>query len=458
MTGATATLDDETVKKVIRQVEFYFSDSNLPRDKFLRKTIDESDDGLVSLALICSFTRMRGHLGLDNIKADEIPEDTVKGVANALRKSTALKISDDGMKVGRIAELVKAEEVIEQVDTRTIAVSPLEYNVKLEDVESFFGQFAKVNSVRLPRHVADKKLFCGTALVEFSIQEDAESILKKSLFYSGAELELTPKKVFDAEREKMLEEHKTISAHVSDLKNNSNMEPEYPNGLIVSFKLKRMKDEGTTEQSGTSERSAEGDASNDRVDVPNVGEEGSKSIENGGQDKDTKVDDHNGVAAAEKETEDEDQSADGAYEKEEDNEDEHSLASSKDGINFVRREDLKAVFKKFGTVKYVDFTMGAESGYIRFEEPEEAQKARAAAVLAEEGGLLVKNFIAILEPLTGDAEKDYWKAIRGNQGRSHDRDNRGGRGRGGKYLRGKHPRSKNQDSGGHRKKVRKLAI
>ncbi|KAI4376305.1 hypothetical protein MLD38_014085 [Melastoma candidum] len=206
MTGAAAELDDETVKKVIRQVrfplpkvsstEFYFSDCNLPRDKFPRKTIHESDDGLVSLALICSFTRMRGHLCLGNVKADEIPEDTVKVVADALRKSTALKISDDGMKVGRIAELVKAEDVIEQVDTRTISVSPLEYDVKLEDIEFFFCQFAKVNSVRLPRHVTDKKLFCGTALVEFSSQEEAESILKKSLVYSGAELELKTKKAF----------------------------------------------------------------------------------------------------------------------------------------------------------------------------------------------------------------------------------------------------------------------
>lgn len=45
--------------------------------------------------------------------------------------------------------------------------------------------------------------------------------------------------------------------------------------------------------------------------------------------------------------------------------------------------------------------MGATSGYIRFEEPEAAQKARAAAVLAEEGGLLVKNYVAVLEPVTG---------------------------------------------------------
>ena len=35
--------------------------------------------------------------------------------------------------------------------------------------------------------------------------------------------------------------------------------------------------------------------------------------------------------------------------------------------------------------QYVDYHMGAESGYVRFEQPEMVQKPRAAAVLAEEG-------------------------------------------------------------------------
>lgn len=45
--------------------------------------------------------------------------------------------------------------------------------------------------------------------------------------------------------------------------------------------------------------------------------------------------------------------------------------------------------------------MGDESGFIRFDEPEAAQKARAAAVLSEKGGLVVKNYIATLDPVTG---------------------------------------------------------
>ena len=113
------------------QVEFYFSDSNLPRDGFLRRTVEESEDGcknplvfisddlagscrsganfvlspfgrgadwaVVSLALICSFSRMRSHLGLEgDVKPDTMPEETVLAVADVLRRSTALRVSEDG--------------------------------------------------------------------------------------------------------------------------------------------------------------------------------------------------------------------------------------------------------------------------------------------------------------------------------------------------------------------------
>ncbi|KAL9313423.1 hypothetical protein ACSQ67_018875 [Phaseolus vulgaris] len=93
---ATQSLDEETTKKVIRQVEFYFSDSNLLTDGFMRKSITESEDGLISLALICSFNRMRKHLTLGEVKPDGVPEDTVKAVAQTLRNSASLKVSEDG--------------------------------------------------------------------------------------------------------------------------------------------------------------------------------------------------------------------------------------------------------------------------------------------------------------------------------------------------------------------------
>ncbi|XP_042486614.1 la protein 1-like [Macadamia integrifolia] len=471
---ATASLDEETTKKVLRQVEFYFSDSNLPRDNFLKKLISESEDGMVNLALICSFSRMKSHLGLGDAKPEDISEDVVKAVAEVLRKSASLKISEDGKKVGRTTELLKPEDVIEQVDIRTIAAGPLEYDVKLEDVESFFAQCGKVNSVRLPRHVADKRFFCGTALIEFSTEEDVENVLKKSLLYAGAELELKPKKEFDAEREKMLEEFESSRSSTGpNSKNSSSSDSGYPKGLIVAFKLKSTSTGESVGKIGIQEtKDNNGDvckSSNESDSAINAPEESKKvvseNVENIEKEpinsteevRREKVDEET-MEECEEETEEpvlesekgsledscqerKDKATDG---------DKNTAAMYKDNKDVVLREDLKDVFQRFGTVKYVDYRIGEDSGYIRFEEPEGAQKARAAAVLVEEGGLIVKNFIATLEPVTGEAEKEYWSLFRGNQDRF--RGGRGNRGRGGrfnkggKHFGGKRGRSKENDS------------
>ncbi|RZB57589.1 La protein 1 isoform B [Glycine soja] len=396
---STASLDEETAKKVVRQVEFYFSDSNLPRDNFLRKTVTESEDGMVSLALICSFNRMRTHLNLGDVKLDGVTKDTVKAVAQALKNSALVRVSEDGTKVGRATELLKPEEVIEQVEIRTIAALPFEYDVKLEDVETFFAQYAKVNSVRLPRHVGDKKFFCGTALVEFSSDEETEKVLKQSLVYAGAELQLKLKKDFDAQREKELEEQEKFRPPLgSGHQNNTNTEANYPKGLLIAFKLKSISDQVPLDQNNIDQQANDSNVVKDNAD----------------NDKE-----NNGVSEG-KDTEGE--------EKSKETDGKNYAAAYKDNNDVVSREDLKGVFEKFGTVKYIDFKIGEESGYIQFEEPEAAQKARAAAVLSEKEGLVVKNYIATLDPVTGEAEREYWTLLRGNQGKIRGCTNNRGRG------------------------------
>ncbi|CAI9759652.1 unnamed protein product [Fraxinus pennsylvanica] len=404
---------------------------------------------------------MRGHLGLGDAKPEDVSEDTVEAVAETLRTSTFVKISEDGKKVGRVTELAKPEEVIEQLDVRTIAASPLEYDVKLEDIELFFNNYAKVNSVRLPRHVADKRLFSGTALIEFSTEEDAANVLKQSLSYAGVELELRPKKDFDEERAKQEEEvEKTRSQVGSNRNNKANARPDYPEGLIVAFKLKRISSGGSEEQNvnvaPVNNIGGAPKTDGEQATPHNITEETeqkmSGDIKDEGNDKDN-------VEGDEENEEDTTGAENEVQESKGVGEEKSTIADYKDNKDVVLREDLKSIFQKFGTVKFIDFKIGSDAGYIRFEDAGTAQKARAAAVLAEEGGLIVKNFVATLDPVTGDAEKEYWNLLRTNQEKHRDnfKSNRGRGGkhnRGGRHFNGKHSRS--SDSGSRPNKVQKV--
>ncbi|RDX79519.1 La protein 1, partial [Mucuna pruriens] len=471
---ATQLLDEETAKKVLRQVEFYFSDSNLLTDGFMRKSITEGEDGIfivgldcgrtvISLPLICSFKRMRMHLNLGDARADEVPQDIVNAVAQTLRTSASLKVSEDGGKVGKTTELPKKEK-IEQAEIRTLAVSPFEYDLKLEDVEKFFGQYGKVNTVRLPHHVGNKNFFCGTAIVEFSSREEVEKVMKEKLVYEGVELELKPKKDFDAERVKELEDYKKSRLPVdSNYQNNSNVEEEdYPKGLIIAFKLQSISEEIHSKQNGVDQQANDNSVVSKTADNPpsgiTSGENDQMVTENVNNNEDemkegkeTETEENNEMKEA-KETESEvniEVKEGKITEGEENNRQagaKFSAASYKDNMDVVSREDLRSVFQKFGTVKYIDFKIGEKSGYIRFEETEAAQKARTAAVISEKAGLVVKNYIATLEPVIGQAEREYWRLLRGNQGKQREFKNKQGRG-GRKHGRwGKHARPRENES------------
>ena len=53
-------------------------------------------------------------------------------------------------------------------------------------------------------------------------------------------------------------------------------------------------------------------------------------------------------------------------------------------------------------VQYVDYAKGKESGFLRFADPEEAQKLRAAAAKEPEGGLTIAKHLVTFEALEGE--------------------------------------------------------
>ena len=86
--------DDRSERKILRQLEFYFSESNLPRDKFLRELVERDEDRFVEMKTLLKFQRMRDLL--QEFGGSNNP-DVVDMVVNLLReKSKQLECDERG--------------------------------------------------------------------------------------------------------------------------------------------------------------------------------------------------------------------------------------------------------------------------------------------------------------------------------------------------------------------------
>lgn len=175
--------------EILKQVEFYFSDQNLPKDKYL-SSLTKENDGWVPITTIACFGRMRRF-------------SPFSAIVEALKKSPELlEVSEDGELVRRKIPLVSAaddeadddEEAKEGEDgkprkkpeskatqafNRSIYAKGFgeETPTSQYDIEKFFESFAPVTQVRL-RRTEDKK-FKGSVFVEFAKLEDAKRFLEQ---------------------------------------------------------------------------------------------------------------------------------------------------------------------------------------------------------------------------------------------------------------------------------------
>ena len=78
-------------RQLLRQIEYYFSDSNFPKDKFLMAEVAKSEEGWVELSTIANFNKVK----------QMVPSQELPVIADALGFSTFLEVSDDGLKVRR---------------------------------------------------------------------------------------------------------------------------------------------------------------------------------------------------------------------------------------------------------------------------------------------------------------------------------------------------------------------
>jgi len=171
--------DEDLCEKITQQVEFYFSDANITKDKFLLKHVKRNKEGFVSLKLISSFKRVK-HLTKD-----------WRQVATAIKTcSKKLEVNDLETKVRRLEDLPAYDET---TPSRTVVVLNLPMDrPTIEGVAEIFKVNGEIVLVRILRPgnpiPADIKQYVAKhpemttkvcALVEFERTEFAQKAVKE---------------------------------------------------------------------------------------------------------------------------------------------------------------------------------------------------------------------------------------------------------------------------------------
>ncbi|CAD6229777.1 unnamed protein product [Miscanthus lutarioriparius] len=128
-------LTDDLRDRIVKQVEYYFSDENLPTDEFLLKYVKKNKKGFVPIETIASFRRMK-----------KLVQD-LSVIEAALRTSPKLVVSSDGKRVRRLHPLPHNE--LKDSKKSTVLVENLPLDFSMESIQEKFGTVGKVVNVTI---------------------------------------------------------------------------------------------------------------------------------------------------------------------------------------------------------------------------------------------------------------------------------------------------------------------
>ncbi|KAG5893145.1 hypothetical protein JTB14_000409 [Gonioctena quinquepunctata] len=144
--------------RILQQMEFYFGDSNLSKDRFLSQLLNE--DPYVDLKVFLDFNQIKKL------------NCTIDDIRKALGKSKLIELSEDKEKICRKKPLVLKKNVEEY----TIYVENIKVDADHEWLIQLFSDFGKVDYVSIPKYMNNKGNK-GFAFIEFEKKIDAQNAL-----------------------------------------------------------------------------------------------------------------------------------------------------------------------------------------------------------------------------------------------------------------------------------------
>ncbi|TKY71983.1 La-related protein 6A [Spatholobus suberectus] len=156
---------------LILQVEYYFSDENLPNDKYLLGFVKRSKEGFVPLSVIASFRKMK-----------KLMRDHAF-IVDALKESSLLVVSGDGKRVKRLKPLRFNESRDHKLYTVLVENLPEDHLKK--NIQQIFHEAGNIKRITIhdphstsesAKHIKHEMLISNKlhALVEYETIEAAE--------------------------------------------------------------------------------------------------------------------------------------------------------------------------------------------------------------------------------------------------------------------------------------------
>jgi len=161
---------------IIRQIEYYFSESNMRRDKFLIQKIEADEGKWVPISVLLTFKRLK-----------ELTEDA-KVVADTMRKSNngITEISEDNEKIRRhpdnpLPEFNEARR--KELMNRTAYAKGFPLDSTMSIILQFINNnFEKVENVIMRKYfnqIEKSYLFKGSVFILFETKEAAEEFVER---------------------------------------------------------------------------------------------------------------------------------------------------------------------------------------------------------------------------------------------------------------------------------------
>lgn len=177
--------------KISQQVEYYFGDHNLPRDKFLKEQIS-LDDGWVPLEIMIKFNR------LSKLTTD------FGIILGALKKSKTglLEIDEEKSKIRRdpskpLPEVT--EEYKNAIKNRSVYIKGFQLDTSLDEIKGWLENKGPIENIQMRR--ALDKTFKGSIFIVFETEDAAKKFLEnRDLKFKDSDMIILSKEEYFAKK------------------------------------------------------------------------------------------------------------------------------------------------------------------------------------------------------------------------------------------------------------------